>query len=63
MRHEKTEFHSSPAGTPSVKAARHGEQGFTLIEILVVITIIGLIMGLVGPARAQLPERSQGQGG
>lgn len=29
--------------------ARYGEQGFTLIEILVVITIIGLIMGLVGP--------------
>src|SRR6476646_10711240 len=29
--------------------ARHNEQGFTLIEILVVITIIGLIMGLVGP--------------
>jgi general secretion pathway protein G len=31
------------------QAARHGEQGFTLVEILVVITIIGLIMGLVGP--------------
>jgi general secretion pathway protein G len=30
-------------------AARHGENGFTLVEILVVITIIGLIMGLVGP--------------
>lgn len=29
--------------------ARHGEAGFTLVEILVVITIIGLIMGLVGP--------------
>jgi general secretion pathway protein G len=28
---------------------RSGERGFTLIEILVVITIIGLIMGLVGP--------------
>lgn len=28
---------------------RHGEAGFTLVEILVVITIIGLIMGLVGP--------------
>ena len=28
---------------------RHGERGFTLIEILVVITIIGLIMALVGP--------------
>ena len=30
-------------------AERHGERGFTLVEILVVITIIGLIMGLVGP--------------
>jgi general secretion pathway protein G len=28
---------------------RHRERGFTLVEILVVITIIGLIMGLVGP--------------
>ena len=28
---------------------RGREDGFTLIEILVVITIIGLIMGLVGP--------------
>src|SRR5215472_154649 len=26
-----------------------GEHGFTLVEILVVITIIGLIMALVGP--------------
>jgi general secretion pathway protein G len=28
---------------------RLGEQGFTLVEMLVVITIIGLIMGLIGP--------------
>jgi general secretion pathway protein G len=28
---------------------RRGEEGFTLVEILVVITIIGLIMALVGP--------------
>jgi general secretion pathway protein G len=28
---------------------RRGERGFTLVEILVVITIIGLIMSLVGP--------------
>jgi general secretion pathway protein G len=29
--------------------ARSNEQGFTLVEMLVVITIIGLIMGLIGP--------------
>ena len=29
--------------------ARQGEHGFTLVEMLVVITIIGLIMGLIGP--------------
>jgi general secretion pathway protein G len=28
---------------------RVAEQGFTLVEMLVVITIIGLIMGLIGP--------------
>jgi general secretion pathway protein G len=28
---------------------RKGEAGFTLVEILVVITIIGLIMAIVGP--------------
>jgi general secretion pathway protein G len=30
-------------------SARSAEAGFTLVEMLVVITIIGLIMGLVGP--------------
>src|ERR1700743_2788832 len=30
-------------------ATSNGEAGFTLVEMLVVITIIGLIMGLVGP--------------
>src|SRR5499433_1542069 len=31
------------------RADRRGESGFTLVEILVVITIIGMIMALVGP--------------
>lgn len=31
------------------RQAREAQRGFTLIEILVVITIIGLIMALVGP--------------
>jgi general secretion pathway protein G len=36
--------------TPShSRAKRSSERGFTLVEILVVITIIGLIMALVGP--------------
>ena len=30
-------------------SSRRGEAGFTLVEILVVITIIGLIMAIVGP--------------
>jgi len=30
-------------------SARRGEEGFTLVEMLVVITIIGLVMALVGP--------------
>jgi len=33
-----------------VRDTRHaGQAGFTLVEMLVVITIIGLIMGLIGP--------------
>jgi general secretion pathway protein G len=31
------------------RVRRHAERGFTLVEVLVVITIIALVMGLVGP--------------
>jgi len=31
------------------KRRRQGERGFTLVELLVVITIITLIMGIIGP--------------
>lgn len=36
-------------GAPGQRVADHARAGFTLVEMLVVLVIIGLIMGLVGP--------------
>jgi general secretion pathway protein G len=45
MKHSET-----PIGSAKRRRSRvHGQRGFTLVEMLVVITIIGLIMSLVGP--------------
>jgi len=40
---------ASSLGRRRARGASVGERGFTLVEMLVVITIIGLIMALVGP--------------
>lgn len=37
------------ARSPRKRRENTGEEGFTLVEMLVVITIIGMIMALVGP--------------
>jgi general secretion pathway protein G len=37
------------ARSPRKRGEKAGEDGFTLVEMLVVITIIGMIMALVGP--------------
>lgn len=34
---------------PSAMGGSRGERGFTLLEMIVVLVIIGLLMGLVGP--------------
>src|ERR1700722_17252985 len=39
----------SAQGSKAGAGLRRGDAGFTLVEILVVITIIGLIMAIVGP--------------
>jgi general secretion pathway protein G len=50
--HPKSRFRRFAAGGPVVSphfGVRVSQAGFTLIEMLVVLVIIGLIMGLVGP--------------
>ena len=42
-------MHMAGRGSRTHRPQRSGEAGFTLVEMLVVITIIGMIMALVGP--------------
>lgn len=44
-----TAGHTVTATTAYVDKPRHSNAGFTLIEVLVVVVIMGLLIGLIGP--------------
>ena len=47
----------------AARRRRRSQAGFTLVEILVVITIIGLIMALVGPRVLNYLSESKAKAG
>jgi general secretion pathway protein G len=54
-----TSIHSRRGGMPHSLARRASSKGFTLMELLVVILIIGLLTGIVGPRLLGQISRSE----
>jgi general secretion pathway protein G len=60
-RRDESEGAGQPAGEKKRQRRRQGEAGFTLVEIMVVVVIIGMLASLVGVSVIRYLERAKRQ--